>query len=70
MNDGALAPISSQQAIEEVADKLAAIIDRHGTRAIAVYTGTLFYQLPPTAGVATAWMDALGRLGLFADGEM
>ncbi|MBT4518971.1 MAG: hypothetical protein HOC23_03110 [Halieaceae bacterium] len=46
MPDGKLSPISSGQAIREVADRLQAIIYRYGRRAVAVYTGTLFYQLP------------------------
>jgi len=57
---GTLEAISSEQAMDEVAERLQAIIDEHGSDAVAVYTGTLFYQLPQTAGMATAWMDALG----------
>lgn len=57
---GALEAISSERAMDEVALRLQAIIDEHGSDAVAVYMGTLFYQLPQTAGMASAWMDALG----------
>ena len=57
---GNLEPISSEDAIAEVAERVQAIIDEHGSQAIAVYCGTLFYQLPQTASMATAWMDAVG----------
>jgi anaerobic selenocysteine-containing dehydrogenase len=57
---GELEPIASDRAIVEVAERLQAIIDEHGTDAVAVYCGTLFYALPQTASMATAWMDALG----------
>ena len=46
---GALEPIPSGQAIQEVAARLQSIIDEHGTDAVAVYCGTLFYALPQTA---------------------
>lgn len=68
--DGKLEPIASAQAIKEVAEKIQAIIDQYGTRAVAVYTGTLFYQLPLTASVATAWMNALGLRMRFASGTI
>lgn len=68
--NGQLEAIGSSQAIKEVAEKIQAIIDQYGTRAVAVYTGTLFYQLPLTAAVATAWMNALGLRMRFASGTI
>ena len=38
--DGAFAAISSGDALDEIAGRLAAIRDRHGPRAIATYCGT------------------------------
>ena len=67
---GELEPISSAQAMDDVATRLQAILDEYGTRAVAVYTGTLFYQLPQTAAVATAWMNALGLRLRFSSGTI
>ncbi len=68
--NGELEPIASDEAMGEVADSLQAIIDDYGTEAVAVYTGTLFYQLPQTAGVATAWLNALGIRKRFSSGTI
>lgn len=70
MPDGKLAAIPSAQAIDEVADHLQAIIDQHGPSAVAIYAGTLFYQLPQTASVASAWMDSLGLKMRFSSGTI
>ena len=56
---GALEALAAEDAMDAVATRIQAIIDEHGTQAVAVYAGTLFYQLPQTAAVATAWMNAL-----------
>jgi anaerobic selenocysteine-containing dehydrogenase len=68
--DGRLEPIAAERAMDEVASRLQAILDEHGPRAVAVYTGTLFYQLPQTAALATAWMDALGLRLRFSSGTI
>jgi anaerobic selenocysteine-containing dehydrogenase len=69
-SDGGLAPIDSQRAIAEVAARIQDVIDEHGRDAVAVYVGTLFYQLPQTAAMATAWMDALGLRLRFNSGTI
>src|SRR5437868_3359319 len=38
--DGSFSPISSSQAMDEIADRLAEIIDRHGPHSVALYYGT------------------------------
>ena len=58
--DGSFVPIPSEQAMDEIAAKLQAIADRDGPRAIAMYGGTAFYQIPTGPPLANAWMDALG----------
>ncbi len=68
--DGALAPIEAERAMDEVAARLGAILDEHGRESVAVYMGTLFYQLPQTASVATAWMDALRLRLRFSSGTI
>lgn len=68
--NGQLEAISAEQAMDEVAEKLQAIIAKHGRRSVAIYSGTLFYQLPPLAAFATAWMDALGLGMRFSSGTI
>lgn len=57
---GALEGVSAAQAFDEIAAKLAAIIDRHGPRSVAMYTGTFSHFC--VGGVMTrhAFMDAIG----------
>ena len=69
MPDGELAAISSQAAIEEVAERIQAIIDQYGPRSVAIYSGTLFYQASSTAAMASAWCSALGLKMLFSSGN-
>lgn len=69
-DSGELEAIPAERAMDEVAARLQAIIDEHGTSAVAVYMGTLFYQLPQTAAVATAWMNALGLRLRFSSGTI
>ena len=67
---GALEPVDAEVAMDGVASRLQAILDEHGPSAVAVYTGTLFYQLPQTASVATAFMNALRLRLRFSSGTI
>ena len=67
---GVLVPIDAERAMDEVAIKLQRILDQYGRNSVAVYMGTLFYQLPQTAAVATAWMDALRLRLRFSSGTI
>jgi anaerobic selenocysteine-containing dehydrogenase len=58
--DGGHEPIGSQQAIDEVAAKVQQILERHGPRSIAMYTGTFSFPYPASAPLAAAWFDAIG----------
>ncbi len=60
MPDGSYRPIPSAQAIEEIATKVSEILERHGPRAVATYTGTYSAAHPATHPMLTAWMDAIG----------
>jgi anaerobic selenocysteine-containing dehydrogenase len=51
--------ISSEQALDEIAERVRAIIDEHGPRAVAVYCGTGAYQCATGLNVAKAWMKGL-----------
>jgi anaerobic selenocysteine-containing dehydrogenase len=57
--DGSRTAIGSQQALDEIADKLKDILEKHGPRAIASYNGTVSFQNSATHPVAKAWHVAL-----------
>ncbi len=63
--DGSFTPVSSAQAMDEVAQKLKRIIDEHGPRAVATYAGTYIFTYPATQPVSTAWMNAIGSNMMF-----
>ncbi len=52
--------IPHQQAIAEVAARVQAILDEHGPRSVAIYTGTFSFPYPAAVPVAMAWMNAIG----------
>lgn len=58
--DGTHAPIASELATAEIAERLRAILDRHGPRAIATYTGTCASRNPAAKPLLTAFMNAIG----------
>ncbi|ARN75630.1 molybdopterin-containing oxidoreductase family protein [Oceanicoccus sagamiensis] len=53
--DGSHTDIGSQQALDEIADKLKAIKEKYGPRAIASYNGTVSFQNSATHPVAKSW---------------
>mgnify|MGYP001824078122 FL=1 len=55
-----LEPVSSEQAVEEIADKLRSILAEHGPRAIATYNGTYAFQNSAQLAYSRAWHDAIG----------
>jgi anaerobic selenocysteine-containing dehydrogenase len=63
--DGRHAPIASEQAAVEVADRIRAIVDEHGPRAVACYVGTPNVGSPAAAGMGNAFMRALGSRMFF-----
>ncbi len=62
---GTLEEISSRTALDEVAAKLRDIIDRHGGRAVASYTGTGGYQNAPSHPVAQAFHKAIESVSYY-----
>jgi len=58
--DGRYAPIESMAALEEVADRLRALIETHGPRAVGLYygTGACFNGL--SYGMARTWLSGCG----------
>ncbi|MEZ4333758.1 MAG: molybdopterin-dependent oxidoreductase [Myxococcota bacterium] len=63
--DGRYQPIASSRAMDEIAEKITRIVDRHGPRAVAIYTGTFAFPYPAAAPMAHAWLEALGSPMLF-----
>jgi anaerobic selenocysteine-containing dehydrogenase len=57
--DGSHTEIGSSAALDEIADKLKAILKEHGPRSIASYNGTVSFQNSATHPVAKAWHVAL-----------
>ena len=63
--DGTFEEVASPEALDEVAAKLQAIIDEHGPRAVATYTGTGGYQNAPSHPVAMAFHKAIGSISYY-----
>ena len=57
--------VDSATALDEVAARLRTIIDKHGPRAVATYTGTGGYQNAPSHPVAMAFHRAIGSLSYY-----
>ncbi len=55
MPDGSFQPIPSEQALDEIAEKLSAIIEEHGPRSVATYNGTYAFCNAITLSVTRAW---------------
>ena len=51
--------LSADHALDEIAERLSAIIDEHGPRSIGLYVGTRGYETLPLAS-ATAWLRGIG----------
>tara|TARA_B100001540_G_scaffold307189_3_gene320185 strand:- start:90 stop:2249 length:2160 start_codon:yes stop_codon:yes gene_type:complete len=58
--DQAFTPLENEQALDEIADKLATIIERHGPRAVAIFRGNGLSVSSNGNQVAQAWLAGLG----------
>jgi anaerobic selenocysteine-containing dehydrogenase len=63
--DGRHHPIASERAMDEVAARVAAILERHGPRSIALYVGTNALPYPLSGAAAHSWHRALGSRMFF-----
>ncbi|MCH2169566.1 molybdopterin-dependent oxidoreductase [Myxococcota bacterium] len=59
-SDGSHAAIPVAQAMDEIAAKVQDILDRHGPRSVALYTGTFSFPYPASTPLAAAWLQAMG----------
>lgn len=57
--DGRYEKISSEQAMDEIAEKLTAIIARDGPRAVATYNGSYAFQNSAAVPVCRAWHNGI-----------
>lgn len=64
--DGSFANIESGAAVDQIAARVSSILARHGTRAVATYSGTGPVSHPAGAPMARAWMRAIGSRMLFS----
>lgn len=64
--NGELEPVPVGLAIEEVGERLRAIIDEHGPDSVAFFVGTQSYTSTLTFPFATAWQRALGTHKYFS----
>jgi anaerobic selenocysteine-containing dehydrogenase len=53
--DGTLESVASSEALDEIAARVASIVEQHGPRAVASYTGTGAYQNSVGVPTAMAW---------------
>ena len=60
--DGRLEAATTGEAFDAIAAELTRIIDEHGPRAVASYTGTGGYQNAVAVPVARAWHEAIGSV--------
>ena len=63
--EGVHRPIAVETAMDEIAAKVARIVEEHGPRSVALYTGTFSFPYPAGAPMAGAWLQALGSPMLF-----
>lgn len=59
-------PIGSEDAMDEVAELVSAIVAEHGPRSVALYIGTNALPYPASPAAATAWFAALGSRMIFS----
>lgn len=63
--EGGFQPMHSADAIGEIAERIGAIIDRHGPDAVGLFLGTQAYQATPTIPIVKAWLRAVGTHKFF-----
>lgn len=59
-DEGEYQPIGSQQAMDEIAEKVSRIVEEHGPRSVALYTGTYSFPYPTASPMAAAWLQSIG----------
>ncbi len=58
--EGVHRPVPVEQAMDEIAEKVSRIVEEHGPRSVALYTGTFSFPYAAGPPMATAWLRSLG----------
>ena len=66
MADGSFEPIATEAALDEIAEKIAALIEEHGPRSIASFSGTAAFANSGTLPVVRAFHDGIGSVSKFS----
>ncbi|MFA7555421.1 MAG: molybdopterin-dependent oxidoreductase [Spongiibacteraceae bacterium] len=67
MPDGSFAPISREQALTEIAEKLTAIVAKNGPNAVGAYRGSGGFFASASVPVVNAWMSAIGSYQMYSN---
>ncbi|MBW2270347.1 MAG: molybdopterin-dependent oxidoreductase [Deltaproteobacteria bacterium] len=67
---GGYEPIGSDRAMDEVAQKIAALVAEHGPRSVALYLGTYSGPHPASIPFSIGWLLALGSRMLFTSSTL
>ena len=67
---GAYDPIAGPLAFDQIADRVAAILERHGPRSLATYCGTAAYQNATGLPVAKAFHQAIGSTSFYTSASI
>jgi anaerobic selenocysteine-containing dehydrogenase len=70
MPDGTQRPIRPETAMDEVAQRISALVKEHGPRSVALYMGTYVAPYPVTGVIAGCWATMLGTPMLFNSGTI
>lgn len=65
-DDGSYRPVASADAMDAIAVQLSELIEAHGPRSVAMYTGTFTHHYPSGTGFALAFMNAIGSKMVFS----
>jgi anaerobic selenocysteine-containing dehydrogenase len=68
--DGKFAPVAVERALDEIAQKLSAILAEHGPRSVAMYFGTGSLPYPAAMPVARSWLRGIGSPMFFTPGAI
>jgi len=64
--DGSHEQIATDDAVDEIADRLRDVVDRHGPSSVALYIGTAAAFYPALGTIAAALVTALGSKMIFS----
>jgi anaerobic selenocysteine-containing dehydrogenase len=64
--DGTHEPTSSDEVIDEIADRLRDVVERHGPNSVAIYIGTAAASYPAFGTIAAALLTSLGSKMIFS----